>query len=413
MKLVKNIAEMTFWQTWTWADLTLIPVPSSIYGMIYYAIFNGVLTTIAIFILPKIFERLFDVVSPITLYSLDEHEHPLLERMHKEATGTYEHCKAVADMAYDAADAIGADKILARVAGRFHDIGKLVDPLCFAENCFGSESPHTTLSPYESSERIRMHIRSGEELGRKYHLPKPIIEAIRTHHGNDVVFFFFNKATKEATEKGLPLPSEASFSYDAPLPHRKEAVIVEFADICEAASRAEFLRKENGIDFATVSEFVHKLILGKLAHHQLADADMTLAELTLVCDSLCKSLCVKYHARPKYEKTSSDSSVLDAAPTQEGMVVSETKTLSSSNLVPEQKPGELPLGGGQAASAPGEANGKPILRISLSSDEAVSAAEEGKNTTESSGQPTNSIGQDNQGSGADASAEFDDATMVN
>ena len=305
---ISNISGVKFWQTWKWTDLTPVMVPSSLYSMLKLALINVGLTTLALFVLPKIFERLFDVVSPITLRGLDEHEHPLLERMHKEASGTYEHCKAVADMAYDAAEAIGADKVLARVAGRFHDIGKLSEPLCFAENCFGAESPHKSMSPYESSDRIRMHVRYGEELGRKYHLPKPIVEAIRTHHGNDVIFYFYNKAKQDAAVKGQPEPSEEAFSYDAPLPHRKEAVIVGIADICEAASRAELLRQDKALDFEEVRQFVNKLIMGKLSHRQLADADMTLAELTIICESMCKSLCIKYHARPKYERAATDES---------------------------------------------------------------------------------------------------------
>ncbi len=158
------------------------------------------------------------------------------------------------------------------------------------------------MSPYESSDRIRTHVRYGEELGKKYHLPKPIVEAIRTHHGNDVIFYFYNKALQDAEKKGLPMPEPSNFSYDAPLPHRKEAVIVEIADICEAASRAELLRRDKALAYEEVRAFVHKLIMGKLEHRQFADADMSLAELTIICDSICKSLCIKYHARPKYEK---------------------------------------------------------------------------------------------------------------
>lgn len=303
----QSIVQLSFWSTWNW---------KGILGELYLSAFwrtllvligvNVLVTTVLMLILPKLFELIFDVVSPVSLQSLHSREHPLLLRLSKEAKGTYEHSMNVGQMAGDAAEAIGADMMLAKMCGHFHDIGKLADPGCFAENIFPEESPHYHLTPHESSARIRAHVKNGVELARKYHLQRPLIEAISSHHGNDLVAFFYRKALREAEEQGKPMPDEKDFRYQAPLPHRREAVIVEIADICEAASRAELAKLEK-VDRATVKQFVDKLVMAKLQHSQFAEADLTLAELTKVCESMVDSLCGKYHQRPSYSQDMNDA----------------------------------------------------------------------------------------------------------
>ena len=263
------------------------------------AALNSLFTTVMLVVLPGLLERFFDVVSPIHLRQLCTQEHPLLRQLRKEARGTFEHCEEVGEMAALAANAIGANERLAKVCGYFHDIGKLQDAKCFAENAYAAESPHRHLTPEESSRRICEHVRYGVELGRRYHLPKPILEAIHTHHGNDLVGYFYRKACQNAAQAGLPAPDERQFRYQAPLPHHKEVVIVEIADICEAAGRAELSRLPS-LDRQTVKAFVNRLITNKFQNRQFADADMTLAELTVVCGVMEECLRAHYHERPAY-----------------------------------------------------------------------------------------------------------------
>lgn len=291
---------LSFWQTHVWSsiggELTL-----SLYWqrILLLGFVNGLFTTLALLFLPRLLECFFAVVSPLRLRQLCSSEHPLLRQLQKEARGTYEHCMEVGEMAALAANAIGANEMLAKVCGYFHDVGKLQDAKCFAENAYAGESPHLHFTPEESSRRICAHVLHGVELGRRHHLPGPVIEAIYTHHGNDLVGYFYRKACQTAEQAGLAWPEEKNFRYQAPLPHHKEVVIVEIADICEAAGRAELSRIPS-LDRQQVKNFVLKLIASKFEHRQFADADMTLAELTTVCDVMEECLRARYHERPTY-----------------------------------------------------------------------------------------------------------------
>ena len=277
--------------------------------LVLMALANGFFVMIALFFLPALCERFFDVVTPIALHELSSMDHPLLNRLNDEAKGTYNHSVQVGQFAYDAAQAIGANKLLAKVCGSFHDIGKLRHPEYFVENLIeGQHNPHEDIPPVKSCAKIREHVVYGKELARKYRLQRPIAEAIVSHHGTDVISYFYHKACMEAEAKGEPLPDKKDFSYEGPLPHRKEVVIVEIADICEAASRAE-LQKWDHIEYMKVREFIDKLIMGKMKNRQFDEAALTIGELTIVCDVIASSICRLYHGRPQYEKAKDEDDV--------------------------------------------------------------------------------------------------------
>ena len=301
--------------------------------LLLLALANGFFVMIALFFLPPLCERFFDVVTPIALHELSSMDHPLLNRLNDEAKGTYNHSVQVGQFAYDAAQAIGANKLLAKVCGSFHDVGKLRDPEFFVENLIeGQRNPHEGLPPAKSCAKIREHVIYGGELARKYRWQRPITEAIVSHHGTDVISYFYHKACQEAEAKGEPLPDKKDFSYDGPLPRRKEAVIVEIADICEAASRAE-LQKWDHIEYAKVREFVDKLVLNKIRNRQFDEADLTIGELAIVCDVIASSICRLYHGRPQYAKTKDDDD--DRQPADSA---SESGPLSSIDLTKDLKP---------------------------------------------------------------------------
>ena len=300
------------WNEWTRLFYTLlhtdepVQLPHFWIKLLLMALANGFIVIIALFFLPALCERFFDVVTPIALHELSSMDHPLLNRLNDEAKGTYNHSVQVGQFAYDAAQAIGANKLLAKVCGTFHDVGKLRNPEFFVENLIeGQPNPHEGLPPIKSCAKIREHVIYGGELARKYKLQRPITEAIVTHHGTDVISYFYHKACIEAEAKGEPVPDKKDYSYEGPLPRRKEAVIVEIADICEAASRAE-LQKWDHIEYAKVRDFVDKLIMNKMKNRQFDDADLTIGELTIVCDVIASSICRLYHGRPQYAKPKED-----------------------------------------------------------------------------------------------------------
>lgn len=296
--------------------------------LVLMALANGFFVMIALFFLPALCERFFDVVTPIALHELSSMDHPLLNRLNDEAKGTYNHSVQVGQFAYDAAQAIGANKLLAKVCGSFHDVGKLRNPEYFVENLIeGQPNPHDGLPPAKSCAKILEHVSYGKELARKYRLQRPIAEAIVSHHGTDVISYFYHKACTEAEAKGEPLPDKKDFSYEGPLPRRKEVVIVEIADVCEAASRAE-LQKWDHIEYTKVREFIDKLIMGKMKNRQFDEAFLTIGELTIVCDVIASSICRLYHGRPQYAKTKEEE---DTQP-QPHPLAMEKGALSSMDL---------------------------------------------------------------------------------
>ena len=311
------------WNEWTVMFRTIIHTDEPIQWphfwtkLLLLALANGFFVMIALFFLPPLCERFFDVVTPIALHELSSMDHPLLNRLNDEAKGTYNHSVQVGQFAYDAAQAIGANKLLAKVCGSFHDVGKLRNPEFFVENLIeGQQNPHEGLPPIKSCAKIREHVIYGGELARKYRLQRPITEA----------------ACQEAEAKGEPLPDKKDYSYDGPLPRRKEAVIVEIADICEAASRAE-LQKWDHIEYAKVRDFVDKLIMNKMKNRQFDDADLTIGELTIVCDVIASSICRLYHGRPQYAKPKDDDDEQKSAEP-----ASESGPLSSIDLTKDLKP---------------------------------------------------------------------------
>jgi len=266
------------------------------------ALLNGLIVVVALFLLPSILERLFDVTTPSSLGELNDRDHPLLERLRNEAPGTYEHSLNVARLATDAAKAIGANPALAEVCAYFHDIGKLYAPDYFAENQHGDiPNPHDKLPPEESSRILREHVRYGVELARKYRLNRPIREAIAQHHGDSVIAYFFQRAEQIAKKNSSKAPDITDFRYDGPRPQRPEVVIVEIADTCEAAMRSLFSNQGSAkVGGARIGERVNELLFAKLQAHQFDAAPLTLADFMKIRDQIVQTLCNIYHERPEY-----------------------------------------------------------------------------------------------------------------
>jgi putative nucleotidyltransferase with HDIG domain len=240
-------------------------------------------------------EWLFGIVTDISLLELADGSHPLLQELVRRAPGTYTHSITVATLAEAAADAIGANPLLTRVGSYFHDVGKMLKPHYFIENQDG-ENRHNALEPALSTLIIIGHVKDGEALARQYGLPQPIVEFIVQHHGTTLVEYFYREAIRlqESSGNGNTI-LEPSFRYPGPKPQSRENGILMLCDAVESASRA--LGEPTP---GSLRKLVHDLLMKRLLDGQFEESGLTLTELHLIEESLCKSLIALFHARIKY-----------------------------------------------------------------------------------------------------------------
>ncbi len=245
--------------------------------------------------LTPIAESLFGYASDVKLLELANLNHPALKELVLNAPGTYHHSIVMGSLVEQAAEAIGANPLLARSCAYYHDIGKGRNPAYFGENQ-KAENLHDTLAPSMSAVIIKRHVTEGLEMAREYKLPARVADAIPEHHGTRLVGFFFHKAQKEleGREDAKPL-DESLFRYPGPKPRSRETALVMIADACEAASRSmpepttEKLRA-----------LVQKMINIIFSEGQLDECELTLKDLHLIAESFTHTLEGIYHARPQY-----------------------------------------------------------------------------------------------------------------
>jgi len=272
---------------------------------------SGVSTGILVVGLLPIFETLFKRTTNITLLELTDYNHPLLRKMQIEAPGTYHHSLMVAQLSETAATAIGANGLLARVCALYHDIGKTVMPEYFIENQRGGENPHDENNPSLSALIIKSHVKEGIDIARKHHLPRPIIDVIREHHGTSLIRYFYHRERErtQGNSNGAantpPLPgiapaevSESTYRYDGPLPRSKESAIISLADGIEAASRS--LRQ---LSPQHINELIDSVITERVETNQLDESSLTFSELSTVKDSFSHTMINMLHSRIEYPKT--------------------------------------------------------------------------------------------------------------
>ncbi len=241
-------------------------------------------------------EKLFDVQTDMSLLELGDARHPLLQQLVQRAPGTYNHSINVASLSEAAADAIGANGLLARVGAYFHDIGKMLKPQYFVENQAQDVNKHESLLPAMSTLVIIAHVKDGADLARQHGLPQSIIDFIEQHHGTTLVEYFFDRATKQSeSDPDLGEVNEENFRYPGPKPQTKEAGAMMLADAVESASRALVDPAPSRIE-----NLVEEIGMKRLLDGQFDECGLTLKELHIVQESLIKSLCAMYHGRVKY-----------------------------------------------------------------------------------------------------------------
>ena len=241
-----------------------------------------------------IIENIFKVLTPYGLAELADHNQELLKRLMQEAPGTFNHSLTVSHMCENAAEAIGADPVLARVGAMYHDIGKLQRPMFFVENqsFYGIENPHNTCAPSFSKMLITAHPKDGVELAKDYHIPQVIHGFIMQHHGTGLVTYFYNEALKE---KGAENVKEEQFRYPGPKPNTKETAILMIADAVESAVRAAKNPTNEEID-----AIIDKIIAERLNDGQLAESPITFKDITIIGQTFSRMLRGMHHKRIKY-----------------------------------------------------------------------------------------------------------------
>jgi cyclic-di-AMP phosphodiesterase PgpH len=242
-----------------------------------------------------IVERVFRVATSMTLVEYSDANQPLLRRLAIEAPGTFSHSLMVGSLAESAAEAVGANGLLARVGAYYHDIGKMNKPGYFVENQLGLASRHEQLSPMMSQLVIVGHVKDGIEMAKEYGLPKVLWQFIESHHGTTLVEYFYNKAQKREDETG-PV-SESEFRYAGPRPLTKEVAIVMLCDAVEGA-----VRSLTEVTPMRIEAVVHNMAMKRLQDGQLDRCDMTFRELSTIEDSVSKALIAQYHGRIAYPK---------------------------------------------------------------------------------------------------------------
>ncbi|MDL2336106.1 MAG: HDIG domain-containing protein, partial [Chloroflexota bacterium] len=234
--------------------------------------------------------NLFGITTSFQLLELANPTQKLLRRLMLEANGTYNHSLLVGNLAERAAEAIGADPLLARVASYYHDVGKLDNPLAYIENQAGGENVHDELTPEESVALVKAHVARGIDLAYQYKLPKPVIAFIPQHHGTALISYFHARA-KEAAQ---PV-DEARFRHSGPKPQSKEAAILMLADGVEAS-----VRSLSDHDEPTIRAMVDRIIHERLDDGQFDECDLTLRDVERIRAAFVAQLLGMYHRRVEY-----------------------------------------------------------------------------------------------------------------
>jgi len=264
------------------------------------SIANGIVSTSLTFATFSWLGGAFGITTPLQLLELARPTHPLARRLLLEAPGTYHHSLIVGNLGERAAELVGADPLLVRVAALHHDVGKVLRPYFFVENQTDGENYHQQLDPKTSAQIIISHVKDSLDLARKYHFPDAVLDIIAQHHGTTSVGFgyFYQQARKDA-EEGEEV-NEADFRYPGPRPRSKEAAIVMLADSAEAAVRAAHPDSPGEIE-----RIVRKIINDRLVSGELDKCDLTLRDLDRIRSAFIDVLQGVFHPRVQYPEKDS------------------------------------------------------------------------------------------------------------
>jgi putative nucleotidyltransferase with HDIG domain len=273
-----------------WTSLSIIS---------FELVVNGVLSSLLAVGSFALLGRMFGILTTMQLLELANPTQPLLRRLLMEAPGTYHHSIMVGNLAERAAEVIGADSLVVRVAAYYHDIGKLERPWAFIENQADTiANVHDKLDPVASAKIIAAHVTDGVKLAEKYQLPPRIREMIPQHHGTRTISFFY----QQASERTMDDVDAALFTYPGPRPQSREAAVLMLADSTEAAARAARDHSREAIE-----HLVDRIVRQRLDEGQFDDCNLTLRDLTRIKQSFVTLLTGIYHPRIPYPPTTTES----------------------------------------------------------------------------------------------------------
>jgi putative nucleotidyltransferase with HDIG domain len=284
--LAMIVAYLAFYLAARSDDLGMLSIVS------FELVVNGILSSLLAVGSFAVLGRMFGILTTVQLLELANPTQPLLRRLLMEAPGTYHHSIMVGNLAERAAEVIGADSLLVRVAAYYHDIGKLERPWAFIENQNDTNANvHDSLDPQASAQVIAAHVTDGVKLADKYGLPPRIREMIPQHHGTRMISFFYQQAAERTTET----VDAALFTYPGPRPQSREAAILMLSDSTEAAARAARDHSREAIE-----QLVERIVHQRLEEGQFDDCNLTLRDLTRIKQSFVTLLTGIYHPRIPY-----------------------------------------------------------------------------------------------------------------
>ncbi|AUC14334.1 phosphohydrolase [Tenacibaculum sp. SZ-18] len=259
----------------------------------YFGLFavNGLLSFLAVFFI-YFYEKVFGLVSDVTLLELSNTNSKLLRELNEKAPGTFQHSMQVANLAEAAANEIGANSMLVRTGALYHDIGKMKNPKFFTENQITGVNPHNDLAPVDSARIILDHVMNGIEIAKKNNIPDRIIDFIRTHHGTSLVYYFYKKEQEMNPEEEI---EEKKFRYQGPIPFSKETAILMICDAAEAASKSLQNPSAQSID-----ELIDKIVEGQKNNDQFINSNITFREIEKIKKVIKGKLMNIYHLRVEY-----------------------------------------------------------------------------------------------------------------
>jgi putative nucleotidyltransferase with HDIG domain len=239
-------------------------------------------------------ESIFRYTTNIKLLELANMNNPVLRDLMVQAPGTYHHSIIVGNLAEAAAENIGVNPLMVRVAAYYHDIGKIRKPLYFIENIGGQENRHDKLAPSMSALILMAHVKDGAEMARENRLGKALTDIIRQHHGTSLMKFFYDRAKSKADPE-VEQVNERDYRYSGPKPQTREAALIMLADVIEAASRT--LTDPTP---ARIQGMVQKVINNIFIDGQLDECELTLKDLHNIAKSFNLVLGGIFHYRVDY-----------------------------------------------------------------------------------------------------------------
>jgi len=261
------------------------------------AVFNGLASGTLSILFEYIFSSVLDIPTALQLMDISRPDHPLLQQVLQTMPGSYQHSLQVSNLAEQAAEAIGADRLLVRVGALYHDVGKSENPGFFVENQLrGSVDSHDDISPEVAAATIIKHVADGVALAKRYRLPSRVADFIREHHGTMMTRYQYGKALAAAENPDDVDPT--LFRYPGPAPRSKETAILMLADGTEARSRAETARTDEEI-----REVINSVMNSCKDAGQFDDTDLTLKDLSTIRESFFNTLQRSYHPRIQYPET--------------------------------------------------------------------------------------------------------------